>query len=633
MSFQRKYPIGAEIKEGKGVHFKVWAPNHSYLNLHYKQSDSDQEIKTAMDKEGDGYFSLLLPNASSGLLYYFKSAVSEKNLPDPASKYQPYGPGGPSCVVNSHFPWTDQNWMGQPFENQIIYEMHIGTFTPEGSFIAAMRYLEELKDLGITLIELMPINEFPGYFGWGYDGVNLFAPYHKYGNPQDVKAFVNKAHNLGIAVILDVVYNHFGPEDNYIDHFSEEYFSRDFTTDWGKAINFFSPPVREFFLTNVRYWMEEFHMDGLRLDDTTKIISAENPHMLAEIVQVARKAASPRNAIIIGENETQLPKLLHDPAQGGYGLDGLWNDDFHHAALVRLLGRKEAYYTDYTGSAQEFISLVKYGFLYQGQYYNWQKQNRGQPDLHLDKKSMIVFLENHDQIANTFDGKRIHQIADPGNFKALTCLLLLGPNTPMLFQGQEFGSLQPFLYFADHDEELNKQVDTGRRNFLCQFPSIASCLHELSNPSDKSVFEVCKLLHADKQTNPIYRLHKSLINLRRTDPVFQKSNSLKIDGAVLNPDAFLLRYFGEDLGDRLLVVNFGIDFCFTPAPEPLLVAGINKTWQLLWSSEATTFGGRGVSPFQDPNWKIMGHSAIVLGTTVKNKDGCNDRSKPAPKEN
>lgn len=613
MKTKRKYPIGAELQKN-GTHFRIWAPDHSKAKI-ILEKENEMPSHHAMKKEKGGYFSIFIPDALSGALYRFQLGNSKKLLSDPASRFQPLGPEGPSCVINPAYNWTDKKWPGVTREGQIIYEMHIGTFTSEGTFAAAMNQLNELANLGITLIEIMPINDFPGHFGWGYDGVNLFSPTRLYGSPNDLKAFVNKAHSLGMGVILDVVYNHLGPDHNHLHEFTKKYFTDEYTTDWGAAINFNHPSSREFFLTNAKYWIDEYHFDGLRIDATDCIFSSTSQHILADLTLTAKRATS-KNILIIGENEQQKAKLLHPQKKGGYGFDALWNDDFHHTALVRLTGKREAYYTDYLGTPQEFISSMKYGFLYQGQYYSWQKKNRGTPDLTLPSSSFIVFLENHDQVANTLVGKRIQQISHPGDYKALTALLLLSMNTPMLFQGQEFGSSSPFLYFAEHSDHLNKLIYSGRKKFLKQFPRFENEVHKsMLDPNDPLTFTRCKLDFTEREKNKsIYLLHKDLIKLRQTDPVFSQIPHLKIDGAIFSHECFLIRYFGGALGDRLLIINFGFDHLFSPTPEPLLTPPLEMKWELLWSTESVIYGGEGTPSINSDFWKILGHSLLVLRT-------------------
>lgn len=623
-SSKRRYPIGAEWSK-KGVDFRVWAPDHKKVTLIVEPPSADP-IPITMDKEAGGYFSKFVSELEPGTLYRYRLSDG-KWYPDPASRFQPLGVNHPSSVIDPHFDWTDDNWPGVEREGQIIYEMHIGTFTQEGTFKAAKNELKELAKVGITLIEVMPLNEFPGHFGWGYDGVNLFAPSHLYGTPQDVKAFINEAHALGIGVILDVVYNHLGPESNALFTYTKLYTNDKYTTEWGDAINFDHQSVREFVFTNCRYWIEEFHFDGLRIDATPWFFSETKEHILSQLTKEIHKAAPKKKKIVIGEDETQNGVLLENYKAGGYGFDSLWNDDYHHTAVVRLTGRREAYYTDYEGKSQEFISALKFGFLYQGQYYEWQKKNRGTAYLKRDPAAFITFIENHDQIANSGNGRRLHYLSDPGNYRAMACLLLLGPNTPMLFQGQEFGSSSPFYYFADHSEDLNKQVHSGRAEFLSQFPRLNSkeMRKNIPNPSAPITFTKSKLKLEEREINKEhYQLYKDLIKIRKNDPVFKLASTTPFDGAVINDDAFIIRYFGES-EDRLLIVNFGSDLTYSPAPQPLLVAGKEMKWNLIFSTESAAYGGVGIPPFQNPHWHIPGHAAIVLKAKNKRANHANGK--------
>jgi maltooligosyltrehalose trehalohydrolase len=448
--------------------------------------------------------------------------------------------------------------------------------------------------------------------------VNLFAPTRLYGQPDDFRHFINSAHALGIGVILDVVYNHMGPDGNYMRVFAPHYFSKD-KTEWGEAMNFdgkSSGPVREFFISNAGYWIDEFHLDGLRLDATQSIFDKSREHIIAAIAARVREAARGRGTFIVGENEPQDVRLIRSVERGGYGLDALWNDDFHHSAMVALTGRNEAYYTDYHGKPQEFISGAKWGFLYQGQRYKWQKKRRGTPALDFEGRNFVNFLQNHDQIANSLSGRRIHTVASAGRLRALTALLLLGPNTPMLFQGQEFAASSRFLFFADHNPELAKLVAKGREEFLKQFPSIAAndAATLVPDPELEETFQRSKLDFTDCERNAeILRLHRDLIRLRKKDPLLGKALRGTFDGAVLDTSAFVLRFFGRSLDDRLLVVNLGMHVHLDPAPEPLLAPPPGCEWEMAWSSEDPRYGGGGTPPLDsEDNWNLPAEAAVLL---------------------
>jgi maltooligosyltrehalose trehalohydrolase len=621
----RRLPVGAEVLPGGGVHFRVWAPRRTRVEVVFE----DDGAAFGLEREEGGYFSALVGRAQAGALYRFRLDGDDYLYPDPASRFQPRGPHGPSRVVDpASFRWTDETWKGASLKGQVVYEMHVGTFTPEGTLAAAAAQLRELADLGVTCVELMPVAEFPGRFGWGYDGVCLYAPTRLYGEPDDLRAFVDEAHARGVAVILDVVYNHLGPDGNYLGQFSRHYFTDRHQTEWGEALNFdgeHSAPVREFFLSNARYWVEEFHFDGLRLDATQSIKDDSGEHFLTALTREVRAAAAGRETVIVGENEPQDTRMVLAPERGGHGLDGLWNDDFHHTAMVALTGRSEAYYSDYKGTPQEFVSSAKYGFLYQGQRYKWQRRRRGTPTFGLAPQVFVNFIQNHDQIANSARGLRAHRQTSPGRLRALTALTLLLPGTPMLFMGQEFAASAPFHYFADHEAELAEKVRRGRAEFLAQFRSIATreTRTRLPDPADPATFERCKLNLSERESHrEIYELHRGLLRLRRDDAVFSAQEPRGLDGAVLGAEAFVLRFFDRDGDDRLLVVNLGPDLGLNPAPEPLLAPPPGKVWRTVWSSEAYAYGGTGTPPLETKNnWCIPAEAAVVLALSDASEAG------------
>ncbi|MBI1849473.1 MAG: malto-oligosyltrehalose trehalohydrolase [Planctomycetes bacterium] len=613
----RRLAIGAEEAPDGAVHFRVWAPR--------VQGTVEVVVEggpvVKLSAEEHGYFSGHLTGTArrESCLYRYR-LDGETLAPDPASRFQPDGPHGPSQVIApDRFQWSDDSWRGMKVEGQIIYEMHIGTFTKEGTWAAASRELDKLSSLGITVIEVMPVHDFPGKFGWGYDGVDLFAPTRLYGSPDDFRRFVDRAHALRLGVILDVVYNHFGPEGNYLERFSESYFANHDETDWGRAINFECEPVREFFVSNAGYWIDEFHLDGLRLDATQAIRDESPDHVLAAITRRVRDAAKGRSAIVLAENEPQDERLVRSTEQGGYGIDALWSDDFHHSAMVALTGRAEAYYSDYRGVPQEFISALKHGFLFQGQHSSWQEQRRGTPVIGRPRSTFVFFVQNHDQVSNSARGQRCHQLANAGRHRAMTALLLLAPQTPLLFQGQEFSASSPFLYFSNLEPRIAKLVREGREKFLTQFPSLAcpETRAALPDPSDPRTFERSKLDHSERETHAeASALHRDLIRLRREDPVFGSQRANGLDGAVLDAHAFVIRFFGDAGDDRLLLVNFGRDLRLEPAPEPLLAPVKDEEWSVSWSSEDPRYGGHGTPPPErDGHWHIPGEAALVLAPT------------------
>ena len=614
----RLCPAGAEVVPG-GVHFRVWAPERRRV---------DVEIEgrlTALNSESDGYWSGVVEGAGAGTRYKYR-LDDDWSYPDPASRYQPQGPHLESEVIDPDaFQWSDERWAGVPDGGQVIYELHVGTFTPEGTWESAGRKLEWLAETGITIVEAMPVSEFPGQFGWGYDGVHPYAPTRLYGRPDDFRRFVDRAHSLGIGVILDVVYNHLGPDGNYLGQFSPHYFTDRYQTDWGAAINFdgeHSQAVREFCIANGAYWIREFHLDGLRFDATQNIYDASREHILAAIVREARAAAPGRRLYFVAENEPQETKLVKE-----YGINALWNDDYHHTAAVALTGHADAYYTDYKGTPQEFISAAKYGYLYQGQRYKWQEKRRGTPSFGMAPQSFVSFIENHDQVANSARGLRPSRVSDPGTYRALTAMTLLGPATPMLFQGEEFGASTPFFYFADHSPELAALVQNGRAEFMEQFKSLGHGLRGcLPAPGDRKTFERSRLdwTEADRNAEQV-ALHRDLLRLRREDGTLG-DRAVSVDGAVLSPSAYVLRFFGQNGNDRLLIVNLGRDLVLDRVPEPLLGPPEGMAWGMLWSSEEPRYGGCGTPPVEtEEGWELTGRSAVVLAPVERSQEESDER--------
>lgn len=614
-SFRRRFPFGADVTGG-GVHFRVWAPKRKRVEV---VLESGLAAGThPLQADADGYFGGFVARAAAGDRYRYR-LDGEKGFPDPASRFQPDGPHGPSQVVDpTTFPWTDDAWKGRSLPGQVIYELHLGTFTRTGTWATAAEQLPQLADLGVTVLEVMPVGDFPGRFGWGYDGVNLFAPTRLYGTPDNFRRFVDAAHGHGLAVILDVVYNHLGPDGCYLAEFGP-YFSDIHVSDWGKGLNFDGPdsgPVREYVAVNAGYWIDEFHLDGLRIDASQCIYDDSPRHILADIAERVRAAAGARATILVNENEPQDVKLVRPPDRGGYGLDGLWNEDFHHTGMVALTGRAEAYYSDHAGGPQEFVSAAKYGFLFQGQRYAWQEARRGTPTFDVPPWAIVNYLQNHDQVANSGHGYRAHRQTSPGRLRAATACLLLFPGTPMLFMGQEFAASTPFFYFADTNPELAPKVRAGRVQFMSQFRSMdrPDLTGWLPDPDSPETVTRCQLEHTERETNAdAYRLHKDLLTLRRTDPAFAPTDTRRVDGAVLGPRAFVIRFFHGGVGDRLLLVNFGTDQFLDRAPEPLLAPPQGHAWGVCWSSDDPAYGGTGTAhPEVRDGWRLPGEAAIVM---------------------
>ncbi|RDJ02993.1 malto-oligosyltrehalose trehalohydrolase [Rhizobium grahamii] len=613
-SSKRRYPVGAEIVNGV-TSFRIWAPNHPTASIVLGSG-----MEYPMYREEDGYFSLEVDALETGTLYQIRLGDEPECLPDPASRFQPEGPSGPSMLVDSSsYQWQATDWLGVSPNGQVLYEMHIGTFTPEGTYAAAAGKLPLLKDLGITCLELMPLNEFLGEFGWGYDGVLPYAPTRLYGHPDELRSFIDSAHQSGIGVILDVVYNHFGVGEKF-SAFSTDYFTDRYFNEWGSSVNFDGENcqgVREFISKNAAYWIDEYHLDGLRLDATQALFDASTEHVVTLISREARAAGGRRSIYLLAENEPQDTGLLRAIEEEGMGLNAAWNDDFHHSAMVAATGKMEAYYHDHRGHAQEFISAAKYGYLFQGQRYDWQNAPRGTPGFHLHPECFVHFLQNHDQIANSARGLRVNQLTSPARLRALTALLLLGPQTPMLFQGQEFGATTPFYYFADSRGEMIDQVRRGRIEFLKQFPSLKDPDFEnnMPLPSDRLTFERSKLKWDEYVANEhLVALHRDLLVLRRDNIFGGQKGRRAVDGSILDRSALLLRFFADNPEEqRLLLVNLGHDLSIHSRPDPLLAPPRDCQWNVEWSSEDMNYGGSGRRPMDlQHRWGLPADCAVVL---------------------
>jgi maltooligosyltrehalose trehalohydrolase len=619
---QFQLTLGAQpLRDGR-TRFCVWAPRRRTVDVCLHEPGGLRYLP--LEKSTGGYFEGTHA-APVGALYKYRLDGGD-TFPDPCSRFQPEGPHGPSRVVDSgRYTWADMEWRGlSSMKGQVLYELHVGTFTPEGTYAAAAAKLPLLQELGVTVVELMPLHTFPGRYNWGYDGTTLFAPCAVYGEPDELRRLVDEAHRLGLGIILDVVYNHLGPDGNYLAQYSQGYFNPKYPNEWGEPTNFddgeAAGPSRDFFVQNACHWIAEYHFDGLRLDATQSLHDASPTHIVKELTEKARAAAGARKILIIGESEPQDVRVVTPRERGGYGADGLWVDDFHHSARVAVVGRSEAYLMDYCGTAQELLSCALRNSLYQGQYYRWQRKCRGSPLLRTPPEHIVFYLQNHDQLANTLRGQRLHVVAGHARARALTTLLLLLPQTPMLFMGQEFFASSPFLYFVDHKAELQRLVHKGRNEFLSQFPSARHALEEeaFTMPIGEEAFRASKLDWSERTRNTeVVALHRDLLRLRREDPVFAAQDLSRVAGAVLSRQALVLRYFGsEQEGDRLLLLNLGAGVDLEPCPEPLLAPAPGKSWRLLLSSEHVRYGGMGAPALPAAGQvRIPGQTALVLTST------------------
>ncbi len=485
-----------------------------------------------MRKDGE-VWEAVVAEAGAGSRYAYR-LDGQGPFPDPYSRSQPEGPHGASEVVDpGTYQWHDSQWQGLSSERLVIYQLHFGTFTPEGTFDAAIGQLKRLKELGVTAIEPLPVAEFPGARNWGYDGVDLFAPSHVYGGPDGFKRFIDAAHQQGLGVLVDVVYNHLGPDGNYLRAFSPDYFTDKFETPWGEAINYANPHVRQFVLDNARYWIEEFHADGLRLDATHAIFDDSPKHILAELSD-----SVPENAILIAETHENDVKYLKSVKQGGFGIDAVWADDFHHALRRYLAGDHEGYYARFEGTLAEVARCIQQRWL----------RNKPAPDQPPEK--FVYVIQNHDQVGNRPFGDRLNHGIDKDRYEVASMLLLFLPQTPMVFMGQEFCASSPFQYFTDHNPELGKLVTEGRRKEFKDFAGF----NEVPDPQAEETFLASKLKLEEAEGSPVQDLYRRMLALRPDDAVLSGSNDVEARAPTTDVLA-VRRWRGSE--ERLLVCNFG----------------------------------------------------------------------------
>jgi maltooligosyltrehalose trehalohydrolase len=577
-----------------GVRYSVWAPSSTKVEARIYTQGGAEARTVPLVREENGYFRGTDPCGQAGDLYKISIDGSDP-LPPPAARFLPQGVNGPAEVTSAHgFAWTDHAWRRPALRDLVIYELHLGTFTPEGTYRAAMEKLPYLHELGINAIEIMPVADFPGERGWGYDGVQLFAPARCYGKPDDFRALIDAAHRVGVAVILDVVYNHFGPDGNYLPRFSPHYFAAEDRTPWGSAINFGhdqSRPVRDFFRANVFYWMEEFHIDGFRLDATHAIIDHSEKHFLRELADLVQA----RGGYIIAEDERNEAKLVTPVADGGFGLNAVWADDFHHIVEVAVLDAS-VYRKDFQGDLLELQRALEQGWHYSGQVQERKKKPRGTPCGHLAPESFIFCISNHDQVGNRALGERLHHLVSPETYRAASALLLLNPYTPLLFMGQEWAASSPFQYFTDHHGELGRKVEEGRRR---EFKEAFAHLSEVPSPQDRATFERSKLRWEELSKSPhasVLALYRELLRLRREHAAFRPRLRETFRVAILTSEVLVLRL--ESPGEAwLLLCDLRGGHAGDLAEEVARPPG-SEGWQWVFSSNEERFGGDG-----GPSWE------------------------------
>jgi maltooligosyltrehalose trehalohydrolase len=548
--------LSATYLEDGRCRFRVWAPSAQTVVVHLL---APREQLVPMEPDERGYHRAMLDGIEPGSLYVYR-LDGEKERPDPASRFQPQGVHGPSQVMGSSFAWEDDSWSGLPLEEYVIYELHVGAFTPQGTFDAIIPHLHELKKLGVTAVELMPVTQFPGDRNWGYDGVYPYAVQGSYGGPEGLKRLVSACHRLGLAVILDVVYNHLGPEGNYLADFGP-YFTDRYRTPWGPAVNFDGPgsdEVRHFFIENALYWTAEFHIDALRLDALHAVFDHSAQPFLEELAIAVHEQVDcmGRRVYLFAESDRNDPRVVRTTDCGGYGLDAHWNDDFHHALHTLLTGEQFGYYQDF-GGIGDLAKAFRDGFVYSGQYSEYRQRRHGASSRDVPAHRLVIFAQNHDQVGNRMGGERLSQLVSFDKLKLAAGAVLLSPFIPLLFMGEEYGETAPFQYFTSHsDPALIEAVRRGRREEFAAF----AWQGEPPDPADEGVFLRSKLNHAlcgEGQQRALFEFYRELLRLRRELPALARlsKEDLEVTGYETEKVLFFRRWAGPS--EVFVALNFG----------------------------------------------------------------------------
>jgi malto-oligosyltrehalose trehalohydrolase len=588
---------GADLVE-EGVRYRTWAPDKKKIEVVISDPAGRPERILSLVREPSGYFNTVDRDGRAGDRYKYR--FEGRDWPDPASRFNPDGVHGLGQVIDpSDYTWGDRAWSPPRVSELIIYELHIGTFTTEGTFQGAIGKLDHLVDLGVTAVEIMPVADFPGRRNWGYDGVSLYAPARVYGQPNDLRALVDAAHQRGLAVILDVVYNHLGPDGNYLGAYSRDYFNPGHKTPWGDGLNFELKPVREFFVENTCYWRREFHIDGFRLDATHAIADTSKKHILAEIAEVVHSLGG----FVIAEDERNERLLLLPPERGGMGLDAIWADDFHHIVRVMLTRNREGYYKSYEGTAEELTATLEHGWLFESG--EREQRGRDQPGERADllPEQLIFCITNHDQIGNHAFGARLNHVVSPAAFRAASALLCLAPFTPLIFMGQEWAASSPFQYFTDHEPRLGQLVAEGRREEFRGFAAFRdpTAREKIPDPQEDEAFlqsklrweEIGKARHAATR-----QLYREFLQLRRQTAVLRDRSRGNFQ--VLEPIDGIVRFlFGRSGSEQYLILADLVGGHRAPELDR------TRVWQPLLSSNEKRFGGGDFVPFTQPEVRVF----------------------------
>jgi maltooligosyltrehalose trehalohydrolase len=608
--------FGASVRSGYSVEFRVWAPNLTNLAVRVMGGNEGEPSRTIpMRQSSDSEFVATVPQVGAGADYVYV-LDGERERPDPVSRWQPGGVHAPSRVVDpASFRWSDQGWSGIPLRDFIIYELHTGTFTRDGTFAGVIARLPYLRDLGVTAIEIMPVAEVPGNRNWGYDGASLYAPQSSYGGPTGLKKLVDACHQHGLAVVLDVVYNHLGPEGNYLPEFAP-CFTDTHHTPWGKAINFDGPEsdgVRRFIIDNALYWLTEYHVDALRLDAIHGIYDFGARHILDELSQAFQDQARrlQREAWLIAESDLEDVRIINPRAKGGYAFDAQWHDDFHHALYALLTGQREGFLMDF-GAVANLSKSVTEGFVFDWKYSHYRRRHYGSSSKDRPGEQFVGFIQNHDQVANTSRGKRLSSLVSSAQQKLAAVLTLSSPFLPLLFMGEEYGETAPFLYFTSFDDPgLAAAVTAGRKKELGSHYSES----EFADPQAPGTFEHCKLDWSKTEVSPhaeILRLYRDLISLRRRHLSLANCRKELTEIQFNEQRKWLLMKRSDPSGSGALLV-----FNFSSEAQSIPVLDSDHSWRLaLWTGDAIYGGGSGPRPVQRPGsvsqLSLAGFEAAIL---------------------
>jgi len=580
--------FGASVRGNNTAEFRVWAPNLTHLAVRILgESPRTIPLTRSLNSE-DSEFGATVPQVGEGTDYFYV-LEGKRERPDPVSRWQPHGVHGPSRIVNPAFPWSDQDWSGIPLKDFITYEFHTGTFSREGTFEGVIPRLPYLRDLGITAIEIMPVAEVPGSRNWGYDGASLYAPQSSYGGPEGLKKLVDACHQQGLAVVLDVVYNHLGPEGSYLPEFAP-CFTDTHHNPWGKAINFDGPEsdgVRRFIIDNALYWLTEFHVDALRLDAIHGIYDFGARHVLDELSDAFQTQAQrlKRQAWLIAESDLEDVRIINPRSKGGYALDAQWHDDFHHALYALLTGQREGFLMDF-GTLGDLSKSIRDGFVFDWKHSRYRQRHHGSSSKDRPGEQFVGFIQNHDQIANTSRGKRLASLVSAGEQKLAAVLTLCSPFLPLLFMGEEYGETAPFFYFTSfEDHGLANAVSEGRKRELGSHYSES----DFADPQALTTFERCKLDWSKTAASPyaeMLRLYRDLISLRKHRTCLGNCRK-DLTEIWLNEQAktFVMKRTDPAGGNALLIFNF------SGKTQSVPIAGTSQSWRLLLWTGDPVYGG------------------------------------------